>query len=314
MTTAAPLDLELLRLEVDKLRGAEMAALTEYGYSRDFHNFCVWCEQASRTSLPATSETLSLFVAHQLGQKKVTTVSRRVAAVSYVHVRAGHPSPADASVRQILRGARRLRCEQLRQMRPLSVEQLRQVAARLTGNGTPIAIRNSAIVLTGFSSALRRSNLSMLLMEDVTFCDEGFVILVRREKNDRRRVGRLVPVPYGTNEFTCPVRALKAWLAVRGMQNGPLFTRQNNNRRSDVEPLSCNSIGTIVKAAIDDIGVEGLWGPHSLRAGLITECGIAGVSPLVIAAQSGHKSLDSLRDYFRPVGLFKACAASMIGL
>jgi integrase len=221
----------------------------------------------------------------------------------------------DGSVRQLLRGARRLRAEQRRQMRPLTVPELRQVSAKLSNQGTPTAIRGRALLVIGFCSALRRSNLSMLLLEDVTFCEEGFIIRVRREKNDPQSVGRLIGVPHGLNELTCPVRALKAWLAVRGTQKGPLFTRMDCNRKSEADSLSLNSIGKIVKTAIAAAGIDAARsGCHSLRAGLITECGIAGVSPLVIAATSGHRSLDSLKDYFRPGGLFKACAAGQIGL
>jgi integrase len=265
--------------------------------------------------MPATSETLSLFLVDQLTRKKVSTVSRRAAAVTYMHERAGYPSPADTSVRQLLRGARRLRCEQLRQMRPLAVQELRQAALILSQKGTPPAIRDCGLLLVGFASALRRSNLSMLRREDITFCDKGFVVLVRREKNDRQSIGRLIAVPRGTNESTCPVRALNRWLAIRGSESGPLFTRLDSNRKSDLEPLSFNAIGKIVKKSIAATGLDAaLCGPHSLRAGLITEAGIAGVSPLVIAATSGHRSLDSLKTYFRPIGLFNACAAGLIGL
>jgi len=317
MTAPVPArpDLELLRIEVDKFRAAETAAITEYGYSRDWMNFCAWCKRTGCVPLPASSETLCLFIADQLTNKKVSTACRRAAAVCSIHQRAGYPSPSDNSVRQLLRGARRIRAEQPRQMRPLSVLELRQVAGILSEKRTRIATRNCGIVVVAFASALRRSNISMLRMEDVTFCAEGFIILVRKEKNDPQSVGRLIPMPHGSNELTCPVRALKAWLALRGSQKGPLFTRLDSNRKSETEALSFNAIGKIVKKAIAATGIDAaLSGCHSLRAGLITEAGIAGVSPLVIAATSGHRSLDSLKDYFRPIGLFKACAAGQIGL
>src|ERR1700728_1302851 len=94
-------DLELLRLEVDKFRAAEASPLTEYGYGRDWVNFCAWCKQTERTPLPATSETLSLFIADQLADKKVSTACRRAAAICSIHQRAGYASPADNSVRQL---------------------------------------------------------------------------------------------------------------------------------------------------------------------------------------------------------------------
>jgi len=70
-----------------------------------------------------------------------------------------------------------------------------------------------------------------------------------------------------------------------------------------------------VKAAAQSIGLDpaGFAG-HSLRAGFVTEAGERGAGELLIAAQTGHRSMSVLRLYFRRRNLFKANACAMLGL
>jgi integrase len=53
---------------------------------------------------------------------------------------------------------------------------------------------------------------------------------------------------------------------------------------------------------------------HSLRAGLITQAAMAGVSERAIMDQSGHKSLAVMRRYIRDGSLFRENAAAKVGL
>jgi len=310
-----PIDTESLEISIDAFRRAELSPASEKGYRHDWDIFVRWCERANLQSLPASPHTLGLYLADRLITKKVVSVCRSAAAVAFIHKREGFPSPLDESVRRILRGARRTRAEQSRQMRPLTVVQLRQVCAKLIQGTTARAARDRAIVVIGFATGLRRINLAALRMEDVTCHVEGAIFLVRQEKNDKQSHGRLVGVPYGRNPQTCPIDALEAWLAVRGRQNGPLFTRLDRGRASETEPLSCNAIAKVVKAAISRAGIDaGQFCTHSLRAGIITEAGIAGASALVIGAHVGHKSADSTARYFRPANLFRTNPAGLVGL
>ena len=309
-------DIQRLQIEVDKLQHAQMAVATERGYAHDWRTFHAWCERAGRQALPASPETLSLFIADQLAGKKVVTVCRYAAGVAFIHSREGYASPFDNSVHKTLRGARRMRAEQPRQMRPLMAVQLGQICGHLIENRSPVCVRNRALILLGFATAIRRANLAALRIEDLTFCEEGLLVLVRREKQNREGgAGRLVAVPFGRNRITCPVRALEDWLKIRGRSPGPLFTRLDNASGTDLHPLSCNAIGKIVKGAIAGAGIDARqYGPHSLRSGFITEAAIAGATTLVIAAHVGHKSLESTARYFRPATLFRANCAGLVGL
>jgi integrase len=110
------------------------------------------------------------------------------------------------------------------------------------------------------------------------------------------------------------VRALTDWLAIRGRDNGALFSRLDNNRSNAVQRLSKNAMGGIVKKAMASIGLEGLWGTHSTRAGIIVASGLAGASTLQIGAHVGHASPTTTAGYFRPETLFRGNVAGRVGL
>jgi hypothetical protein len=114
-----------LQAERARFTGARRAFNTERGYRYDAAAFTRWTAQMGLTSLPASPDTLCLYVTAMLRKLKVSTCARRVAAVSHLHRSNGFRSPATEEVRELLRGARRLRMEQVDQVLPLALEELR---------------------------------------------------------------------------------------------------------------------------------------------------------------------------------------------
>jgi len=190
---------------------------------------------------------------------------------------------------------------------------VRAIAESLIEEDTPFAIRDRAIVVVGFASALRTANLSTLALGDVEFGERGAVLHVRREKQDQEGRGRLIGLPPGDHSATCPVGALRDWIARRGGFAGPLFTRWTGGARS--RPLEPERIGQVVQRCVARIGLDPReYGGHSLRAGFVTEAAERGAGELLIASQTGHRSMDVLRGYFRHSNLWKGNACAMIGL
>jgi integrase len=112
--------------------------------------------------------------------------------------------------------------------------------------------------------------------------------------------GRRVGLPYGSTPATCPVRALEAWLAVLGADEGPLFRAINRHGQLAGRRLTAQSVALVIKRLAAQAGMEvkDLAG-HSLRAGLATAAAAAGVPERAIMAQTGHRSLGTLRKYIR---------------
>lgn len=303
--------LELLITERNRLRRSRWASNTERGYGYDWAAFCRWCEQLGRSSLPASSETLSLYLAGLFSRGlKVSTATRHASSVAHFHRLNGHPCPNTPEIRELLNAAQRIRGEKPRQMRALGVTELRSIADLLVRDGGPLAIRNCAMLVLGFASALRRCNLVALALEDVDFDSHGLVLHIGREKQDQAGRGRMIGVPFGAHPETCPVTRLKAWLEIRGTAPGPLFTHIGS-----LAPLKSNRVLAAVKSGVTRINLDPTeYGAHSLRAGFVTSAGEAGAGELVIASQTGHRSMSVLRRYFRHSDLWRANACNMIGL
>ena len=70
-------------------------------------------------------------------------------------------------------------------------------------------IRIRALLLSGFASTTRRSELAALDVEDIEETAEGLRVTIRRSKTDQEGHGHVIAIPRGV--IACPVAALKAW-------------------------------------------------------------------------------------------------------
>jgi len=79
-------------------------------YNADWRNFRAWCTVHDRPSMPATPETVALYVADLASRGlKPSTIARRLHGIAAAHSMAGQPNPCDARVRLRMSGIRRAR-------------------------------------------------------------------------------------------------------------------------------------------------------------------------------------------------------------
>ena len=306
-------DFAVIEKERAQYKNVQLSPRTISSYAADWRVFEAWTSAAKRASLPASEETLELYCTDLFHSRKVSTVERHCFAIHHMHTRAGFESPYGEGVKRLLSGARRLLAQMPNQKTALETADIRRIVEKL-GHETPIAARNSALLLVGFASALRRSTLAQLRPEDLRFTRQGVIVTVRHEKQDRKGEGRLVAVPFGQHETTCPVRALGRWLDARGRVPGALFCRVLNGR-PDGKAMLGNRIGQIVQESVALIGLDRrLYGGHSMRAGCVSEALAGGADMLLVARQTGHASLDTLRLYERSRDLFRGNAGAFLGL
>jgi site-specific recombinase XerD len=294
---------------------AAQAENTRRAYASDWRHFSAWCRAAGQGSLPAAPETLVLYLSTLAETAKVSTLTRRISAISQAHQAAGVETPtAHLAVRKLMAGIRRQKGTAQIGKRPLAAADLRGMLAPLDSRRI-LDVRNRALLLAGFAGAFRRSELVNLDITDVEFNREGLIVNIRRSKTDQEGQGRRVGIPYGSNPATCPVQALEAWLAVLGADGGPLFRGINRHGHLAGRRLTPQSVALIIKRLAAQAGMEvkDLAG-HSLRAGLATAAAAAGVSERAIMAQTGHRSLATLRKYIREGSLFLENAAAKVGL
>jgi integrase len=265
--------------------------------------------------LPAHPETVALYLPDLAESRKVATLEKRLAAISQAHQFAGYASPTqEILVRTVMAGIRRAKGTAQKRKRPIVTEDLRQLIAALPA--TLAGRRDAALLLLGFTGGFRRSELVSLNIEDLRFTTEGLIVLLRRSKTDQEREGREVGIPYGSTPATCPVRAVQTWLLDLPSEGaGPLFRPINRHGRLLMSRLTDKSVALVVKRSAAAVGLESTdVAGHSLRSGLATSAAAAGVSERAIMAQTGHRSLATLRKYIRSGSLFLENAAARVGL
>lgn len=156
------------------------------------------------------------------------------------------------------------------------------------------ALRDRALVLLGFSAALRRSELAAVRVDDLRRTPAGqWVLRIRRSKTDQQRAGQLVPIYPATDARLDVLTAMTAWHAAAGIVTGPLFRRIDRNGHIGTKALNPTSITLILHRLHlgDDIS------PHSLRRGFITEARMAGASNVQIRRVSRHRDDRMLDTY-----------------
>ncbi len=293
-------------------RGAK-AASTQRAYHNDWRDFEAWCAAHDVVALPATPETVTLYLASRATVYKTATLARRLVAISRAHQLAGHPSPTkDAGVRTVAAGIRRAKGTAQEGKAPAVTRDLRAMVAALPP--TLLGRRDRALLLVGFAGAFRRGELVALDVADVTETPEGLVVRLRRSKTDQEGAGRTVGIPYGSHPASCPVRALTAWLAAAGVAEGALFRGVDRHGRL-LGRLSDKGVARVVQRAAAAAGLDPTrYAGHSLRAGLATAAAQGGAPERAIMAQTGHKSVSMVRRYIRDGELFTDNAAAYTGL
>jgi integrase len=310
---------QVLRLEEigakasDYLKKAK-APNTRKAYRADWSDFEVWCKHYARPSLPATPETVAYYLADQSQYLKVSTLERRLATISEAHKAAGlEPPTRHVQVRLVWAGIKREKGTAQAHMKPALTRHLRAMVAHLPDS--LMGCRDRALLLLGFAGAMRRSELVGLAVSDLALTDEGLVVHVRKSKTDQTGAGRKLGIPFGSNAETCPVRAVQAWLDESRLDDGPLFRAVSRAGLVGERQLSDRVVANVVKRSLVAAGKSARrYAGHSLRAGLITQAAMAGVSERAIQDQSGHKSLLVLRRYIRDGSLFRENAAGKVGL
>lgn len=288
-----------------EVRAFERAPNTVLAYGQAWKQFELWCQQAGRRPLPATADTVSLHLASMLqAGYRTATMELRLSAITQKHEAGEHSSPVLADHRKLIGSARRQLREKPAGKAALTVDQLRAISRKLD-DGSNLGVRDRALLVVGLASGLRRSELARLDVADVAFLRQGIRLHVGWSKNDQEAEGRYLGLFRGRRAESCPVRLLRAWLRVRGNAPGALFTRITSGDNVTAKRLEGQAINATVKRGVELIGLDPAeYGAHSLRAGLVTEAADTGASELVIMKQTGHRSVEMVRRYFRSARVF----------
>ena len=271
----------LATLDAAQLSASEVSTAREYAkaatsqatrraYASDWAAWSKWADAHGMPALPCNPEHLAIWLSSLAEDHKPSSISRALASVSAAHRAAGAESPrGSAAVRSVIAGIRRTVGVKQSQAIPVTPEHLRASVA----TASP---RDRALLLIGFASACRRSELAALVCSDLTWSTEGLAITLQRSKTDQEAIGRVVGIPRGI-----ATEAMEQWLA--GRTEGPVFG------------IGVIQMGRVIKAVLGSA-----YSMHGLRSGFVTAAALAGKSDLDIQRQTGHRSLQMLARYHRP--------------
>jgi site-specific recombinase XerD len=283
---------------------AGKAPSTILAYRADYGDFSAWCTERGLAAMPASTETVILYISAMADAGlSVSTLGRRIAAIGYSHKlgRQANPCTGD-DLREVLSGIRRTLGTAPKRKAAATAERVRAMLDACPH--TTIGIRDRALLALGFAGAFRRSELVALLVEDLVEVPDGFRILIRKSKTDQTGEGQEIVIPRGHK--IRPVAAVQAYLEAAQISSGLLFRAVRYGGQVTAAGLRGADVARIVKKAATRAGLDAAeLSGHSLRAGFATSAAETGASVLKIMETTRHKSVDVLAAYVRRVDLFK---------
>jgi integrase len=298
-----------IAIAIDQLKDAAEQYVTQAhaehtrrAYRSDWSGFERWCVHMGRASLPASSETLQLYLTFlATSGRKTSTIRRARIAIGLAHAYAQLPRPdRDPNVRALERGIGRVHGAHEEGADPLLKDDVARLARSF--ERTPRGVRDKAIVLLGFAGAFRAGKLVGLNVEHVTFTSDGLKIFLARSKEDPFGRGVTVHIARGSSEQTCPVDALRRWIERVGRPTGPLFRVVHG---ACIEPrrLHPRVVTRAVQRGARRAGLKGDYSAHSLRSGLATSAYAQGAGEREIQEHGRWKDRRSLDRYIRVVSV-----------
>jgi site-specific recombinase XerD len=304
---------DLIKLEQDAAEIASCArsANTVRAYRNDWAHFSSWCLAMGVQALPALARTIALYMTAHKDRYSMATLNRRLSSIAAAHRMAGHPFDCRCcEVSLVMDGLRRTKTVRQRQVTALTTPLLKRALG--TVFESLVERRNRSLVLLGMAGALRRSEIVVLEVSDLTFSPEGVRLLIRRSKGDQFGEGQVIAIAR-TNSDLCPVSNLEAYLRQATITEGRVFRaidRHGNLKTS----MTDQSVALIVKKLCGEARLEGDYSGHSLRAGFATQAAKSGVEERRIAATTRHKNIEVLRKYIREGSLFANAVTADLGL
>lgn len=286
---------------------------TQKSYQSDLRHFKQWLDENDRSfSIPVLPGVIADYISDLDVQNfSMATIERRISAISWMH-RVNDVHEAHTSHKMILltlQGIRRKRAEEGRKTnsegkQPLILDELRAVIDCID-KSTLIGLRDKAMILVGFSGALRRSELVALQVEDITITGPGADIIIRKSKTDQSGKSQSVSILRGSTDL-CPVKALITWYEASAIYSGPIFLRFTPNGTLYTKSISCRTYADTIKKYCKLAGFNSArYSGHSSRSGMLTSAAENGSDLIPLAQHARHKTTNQTMHYIRKANRYK---------
>ena len=244
-----------------KFHGA-FAENTIRAYRSDFIQYQTWCVESRLEPIPATADTMAMYVDYLSENNKSATIRRRINSLGTVLKLSKNFDPTkDPEVILALKRMHRKIGRAQQQATPLTRPLLNQLLSNCDNN--VMGVRNQVLLRLGYETMRRRSELCAFKFEDIRQAPSGKpAIKLNFSKTDQFGSGKILPI---SKEF---FDLLENWRSMIG-QEGHILRSINRHGHfgSNLHPAS---ISTILKALQKGLRMDSDEQPlsgHSFRVG-----------------------------------------------
>ena len=176
-----------------KFDGA-FAKNTIRAYRSDFFQYQNWCYENSLLSLPATADTMSMYVDYLSANNKSATIRRRINSLGTVlRLSKNHDTTKQPEVILAIKRMHRKIGRAQRQAAPLTKPLLNQLLSNC--DNSVRGLRNKVLLRLSNETTRRRSELCALKFEDICQAPSGKpAIRLNFSKKDQFGTGKILPI------------------------------------------------------------------------------------------------------------------------
>jgi len=296
--------------DIQKYLHAATSDSTRKAYRSAIRQFEKWGGR-----LPTDSHSLVGYLLSRADKLNPRTLDLHLTAIGQWHLYQGISNPvSDPLVQKSMRGIRRTHGKPKQKAKALSLQHLATLARYLrTQPHSKKKARDLALILVGFFGAFRRSELVAIQVEDLNWEEEGLIVRLPKSKTDQTGEGLMRALPFGNPE-ACPARALRSWLEISGISEGPVFRAINRWDTVQTRQLNPAAINDLLKRLGAACGFEfvGELSSHSFRRGLSTSAAREKVGFELIKKQGGWKSDATVWEYIEEGQQFTENASAIL--
>ena len=242
-----------------------------------------------------------------------STLDRRIASWQAFHRMKNLESPFDApALRQARTKSRRAtaRKSAKKSQNPITREVLEDLLNAC--DHSLRGVRDRAILMLGWASGgRRRSEITDLTLEDVDLKDyaEKQLIWLRMIESKTTSKGETPALVLKGRA----AKALKLWIDLSDISDGPLFRPVSKADRALKRKLSPDGIYQILKNRLKRAGYqEDFASPHGLRSGFLTQAALDGAPIQAAMRLSLHRSMAQAQRYYDDVDIAENPATDLL--
>ena len=299
------MDVSELDQEVSATIAAAWSANTLATRNSQWSKYFAFCADVELTPLPANVHTVARFLVFLGRTCKFSTVNNYLSALISLHKFYGLPCDFRDTflISMILKGLKSTLGEEVKQMKPLTVDQLMDIHKQVVESELDNIYW--AIMMLSFRSLLRKSNLvpdsrsvcdHVLRRKDIEVHEWGVMLKVRSSKTLQHKEYVLqIPIYYVDNPRFCAASMVQAHIsAFPANEDSPLFVKQVNGK---LQPVLYRELLSFIKHSVTRVGLDSeCYGAHSLRRSGCAFLHAQGIPLIDIMSMGDWKSLAVL-DY-----------------